>query len=295
MQPTRTDVRTTALHDTPWRSLIAAMGLALLMLGTLLTGESHGQEVEDATLDLPLAPVQYLPIVGQAGTPQLRQSDCPLTSTLSYGTVTVLGASTDRVPARHGDLNLALRGYVSATATLDLVAINGPTDTHAPQLAAIFIPPERRAFHSAYQIYHWDWTCGTDGCRSTPISSPEITLLALAATPGEPLSIPARQPLIDGGGYVAMVLYAEQKRITLTYTRGDTVAHGYAIHLEDICVDPNLLALYQTLDSSGRRTLPALRNGDLVGKALYDHVKVAVRDTGSFMDPRSGKDWWQRQ
>ena len=43
----------------------------------------------------------------------------------------------------------------------------------------------------------------------------------------------------------------------------------------------------------GRDELPALRRSDTIGTALSSSVMVAVRDTGSFMDPRSGKDWWQ--
>jgi hypothetical protein len=120
-----------------------------------------------------------------------------------------------------------------------------------------------------------------------------VTLLALAAARGEPLFLPARQPLIDSGGFVAMVLYAEEQRITLAYTRGDTAADGYVIHLEDFCVDANLLALYRAHDAARRRTLPALRKGEPLGTALHKYIKVAVRDSGSFMDPRSRKDWWQ--
>ena len=58
-------------------------------------------------------------------------------------------------------------------------------------------------------------------------------------------------------------------------------------------MDANLLALYRRLDEEGRRVLPALRNGDPVGFAHGDALKVAVRDSGSFMEPRSRKDWWQ--
>jgi hypothetical protein len=93
-----------------------------------------------------------------------------------------------------------------------------------------------------------------------------------------------------------MVLYAEEKRITLGYTRRDTVAAGYAVHLEGVCVDPNLLALYrQQIRPDGYRAtnrLPALRNNQPLGTALGTEIQLAIRDRGTFMDPRSCKDWW---
>ena len=110
---------------------------------------------------------------------------------------------------------------------------------------------------------------------------------------GDPLHIPSRRAEIHGGGYIALVLYATEERLTLTYTREDSPAVGYMVHLEDICVDPNLLDLYRRLDADGRHMLPAIHNDEQVGTAASDQVLVAVRDTGSFMDPRSRKDWWQ--
>jgi hypothetical protein len=58
-------------------------------------------------------------------------------------------------------------------------------------------------------------------------------------------------------------------------------------------VDPNLLALYRQADAAGRASLPALRNGQPLGTASGGQVLVAIRDCGSFLDPRSRKDWWQ--
>ncbi len=108
-------------------------------------------------------------------------------------------------------------------------------------------------------------------------------------------NLPARTRGADifNGVYRALVLYAEEQRITIAYTRHDTPADGYVVHVEQICVDPNLLALYRQLDQAGRRNLPGLRLDDALGVALTDAVLVSVRDTGMFMDPRSAKDWWQ--
>jgi len=85
--------------------------------------------------------------------------------------------------------------------------------------------------------------------------------------------------------------------MTLGYTRDDTVATGYVVHLENVCVDPNLLALYRAQnDAAGFRAtgfLPALRANEKLGTAFGDEMQVAVRDRGAFLDPRSRKDWWQ--
>jgi hypothetical protein len=36
-----------------------------------------------------------------------------------------------------------------------------------------------------------------------------------------------------------------------------------------------------------------LKSRQPLGRALGTEVRAAVRDTGSLMDPRSRKDWWQ--
>ena len=89
-----------------------------------------------------------------------------------------------------------------------------------------------------------------------------------------------------------MVLYADAERITLKYTREDSVVNGYTVHIENVCVDPALLNLYRSLDAAGRPQLPALHNGDILGTAAGDQIAVAINDYGTFMDPRSRKDWW---
>jgi hypothetical protein len=65
------------------------------------------------------------------------------------------------------------------------------------------------------------------------------------------------------------------------------------LHLENICVDANLLALYRQLNAAGRSKLPALWPGQPIGRAPGREIEVAIRDSGAFLDPRSRKDWWQ--
>lgn len=226
----------------------------------------------------------YLPLIAQVGpTP---------TPAPTFTALPVQGPPIDRPAPTNPDLNLAIRSYVTTTAALTVTNVDGDTDPDAPQLAGLFNPPRLPTFTAAYQVYDWNWACSADGCRGEPIRSPNVTLLAMAVTPGEPLFIPTRNQQIHAGGYKALVLYAEETRITLSYTREDTPARGYLVHLEDIQVDPALLALYRAKDAAGRGELPALRNNERFANASGSTLKVAIRDTGSFMDPRARKDWW---
>ena len=216
---------------------------------------------------------------------------CPVL-TETYGTVTPMPPPTDRPAEYHADLNLALRGYVGTTAYLGLVDYIGLVDPNAPQLPGLFVDNRTATFRKNYQVYGWDWTCN---CRTTPITDWQVTLSGLLVTQTETIRLPRSGYDIGKlpNGYSAMVLYASTNRITFTYTRNDNVKAGYALHLENICVEPRLLALYQSTNAAGRTQLPALYAGQGIGTAIGNELGVAIRDTGSFMDPRSRKDWWQ--
>ena len=228
---------------------------------------------------------------------------CPTTSSATFELIPVSGAPTDHPDYLHGDLNLSLRSYEPVQGVaLGLVDYNGGSDPNAPQLPPLFADNRVPVFSAAYQVYDWDWACGGQphGCRGNLLSQWPTTLIGMQTTPGESIHLPSRAPEIYGGGYRALVLYAEEQRITLGYIREDTVANGYAVHIENVCVDPNLLALYRSrVDADGNRItsgglqLPALKNGQALGTAAGTEIRVAVRDRGVFMDPRSRKDWWQ--
>jgi hypothetical protein len=234
----------------------------------------------------------YLPLVQKAPA-------CPSTSGASFERIPFEGAPTDHPDYLHGDLNLDLRGYSLTGASLGLVDYGNPPED-SPQLAGLFQPNRGPDITSAYRVNSWEWDparCGGNphGCPGTPLTTWDVTLMGLATTPGESVYIPERNASIYQGVYKALVLYAEERRITLAYTREDTVANGYAVHIENLCVDPNLLALYQAQTDAGgwhvTGHLPALRNDQALGTALGGQILVAVRDRGSFMDPRA-KDWW---
>jgi hypothetical protein len=220
----------------------------------------------------------------------------------TYAAVWVIPPVTDRPAEVHADLNLSLRGYRLTTNFLGLVDLPGDTDPLAPQLPGLFDDNRTPAFTNLYQVYDWDWLCN---CRSNPLTNPPVTLAGFAVAPGEIIYMPPSGYTIGtrlfvpergvtvGEGYEALVLYANTQRITLKYTREDNVVSGYTLHIEDICVEPSLLALYEYWNNNKRTSLPALRSGQAIGRARTTEIQVAIRDCGSFMEPRSRKDWWQ--
>ena len=228
---------------------------------------------------------------------------CPNSSDAQFDAIPVAGPPTDRPAQVHADLNLSVRGYTSLSQPLTLVDIDGNTDADAPQLGNVSdgIASPGPLFVEAFQVNDWDWACQGDagepwagnGCRGSAITDPAVTLIALGTEPGSPVRTPSRDAEIYGGGYVALALYAEEKRLTLVYTREDSAAFGYVIHLESFCVDPALVEAYRSQNAEGRSQLPGLRSLERVGIAGVTPLKVAVRDSGSFLDPRSRKDWWK--
>jgi hypothetical protein len=269
-----------------WRGRPAATRIWLVM-ALLLASLLHAGP---AGADPGAGGAVYLPLV-------MSGDACPPIPGESYGTVSVPPPPTDRPAEEHGDLNLALRGFVATTGHLGLVDYSGAADPAAPQLGWLFADRRAPVITSVHQVREWDWSCN---CRGAPIGSPPVTLIGLAATSGESVHLPDSGYDIGNrygamsfdDGYEALVLYAATDRITLKYTRADNVVQGYTVHLEGICVAPDLLALYQQSDAAGRGRLPALRAGQALGRAR-DQVGVAIRDNGTFLDPRSRKDWWR--
>ena len=187
----------------------------------------------------------------------MDSAGCPTVSDNQYTTVAVTGGGDGRPDNLHGDLNLGLRGYAPVDAAPALIDKNGPVDGDPPQLAGIFADGRLPGFGQSYQVYDWDWDCaGGLGCRSGLLEDVAATLLTLDTAPGEVMGIPHRNAQIYDGGYKALVLYAEETRLTLGYTREDSVANGYAVHIENVCVDPNLLALYRSSNAAGGARCP---------------------------------------
>ncbi len=187
------------------------------------------------------------------------------------------------------EFNLAMRGYTAGNSTLGLIDYTGPFDEGAPQLWRIFTDERIPIWGSAYRVNDWDFSCN---CRGDSISDPPVTLAGLAVSPGEVLRLP-RSSYYIGQDYQAFVLYADADRITLNYTREANPIRGYTLYFEGIAVDSSLVSLYQRMDAAGRISLPAIQAGQGLGRARGNEIKIAIRDAGGFMDPRSRKDWWR--
>jgi hypothetical protein len=225
----------------------------------------------------------YLPFVAR-----VAADGCQPIPGEEYGTLDVPPPPTDRPAEEHADLNLALRSYEVTDAFLGLVDYGGAGDPKAPQLRGLFTNGRTPALTAVYQVYDWNWGCN---CRGSLLALWDVTLAGMGVAPGEMIHVPSSGYTI-GQGYEVLVLYASEERITLKYTLNDNVVSGYTLHVENVCVEPSLLALYETWKVD-RDRLPALKAGQAFGRAQSGEIGVAIRDAGTFMDPRSQKDWWQ--
>jgi uncharacterized repeat protein (TIGR01451 family) len=238
---------------------------------------------------------------------------CPATSTNQYGAGIAYQSDLDnpvRPATDHADKNLALRGYtVNADPGLkrELVDYGSDDPTQPPQLATLFDPYRVPALSSFYRVHDWNWAPSPEpGTRAGPITTWPVTALGMETTPGETLHVPDSGYDI-GGGVEVIVLFADEDTVALRYAREDSSApSGYTVHIDNICTDPNLLTLYNSLDDPGgaRYTyvppgerpygyaLPALAAGHPLGTARTTETVVAIVDTGAFMDTRSCNEWW---
>jgi hypothetical protein len=215
---------------------------------------------------------------------------CPPRRGGSFSSLTIEGAPSNRPARSHADLNLRLRGWVASDGYDGLVDSPGELDPAAPQLAGLI--PGRLApglrFSSVWRVRDWNWEADQQG---SPLRSWPVTMAGFSTVPGEALVLPPSGYDI-GSGFDALVLYAAADQLTVKYTREDNVIEGYTLHVEQLCVDPGLVARYDSLNAQGRRRLPALAAGQPFGTAGGEEVLAAIRDSGAFMDPRIRKDWW---
>ncbi|MEM7132553.1 MAG: LysM peptidoglycan-binding domain-containing protein [Chloroflexota bacterium] len=207
----------------------------------------------------------------------------------SYGTLPINGAPTDRPAAQHGDINLALRGYEPTEETVGLIDMSGPTDNRAPQLPGLFQDHRTPSFSSVHRVHQWIWESNSRGGVDAEYA---VSVLGMETLAAETIHVPNAGYEI-GQGNAVLVLYADRERITLKYTGEDSIVNGYAIHVENVHTEPSLLALYEQMNAQGRSHLPALRAGQALGRARGNEIRVVIRDTGRFMDPRVRKDWWR--
>lgn len=226
----------------------------------------------------------YLPIAVNTP-PAAPVCDLPNTNYQTIGVHHPVSINVETNP----EYNLGYRGYVGVNAPLHLVTYDSNyLEVKAPQFPAMFADNRVPVFTSAHQRYRWDPLCD---CPKDFYSRWPVTVLGMGVSSGETIFTP-KSGYDIGGGYEYIVMYAAPTRATLHIGDRDNF-DGYVIYVEDVCVDSDLLALYRALNAAGRHELPALRGHQPFGVALGSEIKVAVRDYGSFMDPRSRRDWWQ--
>ncbi len=241
--------------------------------------------------------------------PRLTNYTCPTTSSRSYSSGIIFQFDNDdpvRPAWNHADKNLALRSYSLTSAPKNLVNLGSDDPIQPPQLATLFAPSRVPIFSNVYRANTWNWAQSPDpGTPGGPITDWPVTVIGMQTAPGEPLRAPTHgrdigAPFGTGG---SMIIFADADSLTLHFTREDTAAVGYTVHIDNICTDPNLLALYNSLDNTARNTysaarpysynLPGLTAGQILGVARDTEIRVALVDTGAFMDPRSQFEWWQ--
>jgi len=280
--------------------------ISVLVPFVLLALSSTGVEsAPGVPLDLTPTVYVYLPLLLK------EQYTCPATSGnhYDYGIAFQYDEDDPVRPAHlHADKNLALRSYTPTDPPLRELVDYGTEYPQPPQFATMFEPWRVPPLVGFYQVYHWDWLTNS---RGDPITDYPATALGLRTTPGEVLSVPESGYNIGvDPDMEVLVLFADEDSITLRYTRDDSSAsQGYTLHIDNICTDPNLLALYNSLDDpDGPRyvfvppasrpygyDLPNLPAGKPFGTARGDEVIVAIADTGTFQDPRSCEAWWQER
>jgi len=160
-------------------------------------------------------------------------------------------------------------------------------DAKAPQLDTMF-DGAAGAMTNLYQLYDYN---GTTLIPSTGTSNWGATLVGFGGA-GTAVKVPQSGYNI-GGGYQVTILYLDEDAgdITLTYTAGEqTIVIGYSMHFLNLDIDPTIAALYQ--QGRGEGKLVALPCGYQLG-TIRSELDVSIRDTGTFMDPRSAYDWWQ--
>jgi len=198
----------------------------------------------------------------------------------------------------HPDLNINLLNPVPITGNLGLNDFwGGETDVNAPQLSTLINGNPNPNVTSLYQLHYWEWQTNQVGPLVPPPSNLNLnnydfaTLVGFSTQPGQAILVPNSGYDIGQGNEV-MILYATENSLVLKYTGDDNVNVGYTFYLNNFQVDPQLLAYYNRLNEAGRVELPVLMAGMKIGEALSNEILVAIRDTGSFMDPRWFYAWW---
>lgn len=227
-------------------------------------------------------------------------TSCPTTSSQSYNSIGAERGSGDMPlngdPINSPEINLRLRNFGPVNEGANLISRNGnmyglDTEAMPPQISSLFGGPVPQIIKT-YVVYEWDFQNNKSLAPQQASPNYKVHLVGLQAIPGQKLLGLKAGRQIDPAGDVFMVLYATKTDITFTHSPSDSLLGGYLFYFVDICVDPNLLAKYQADNVGGRGQLPVVGKGQVFGYAGNSDIKVGIRDTMSFVDPRYKEDWW---
>ena len=273
-------MRTFHLHAHRAARLMAAALVVLLVLAAAAVAGAEDDARRNHRSFLPVAAGKPIP-------PPPPPLNCDLPNT-NYTSLSIAGDPLTVNPETHPNVNMGVCGYAEVNAPLQLVQLGPVHAPRAPQLPGMFGDLRTPTFTNAYQRYRWD---ANRNCLDDHSSNWDVTVLGMGVTRGETIYTPDSGYDV-GGGYEYLVMYAGETDLTLHIGREDEF-FGYVLHIDGVCTDPDLLALYRQNHAAGRGSLPALRGHQAFGVATGNEIQVAVRDTGTFMDPRSRNDWWQ--
>ncbi len=278
---------------------------------TDLTDSTDSNRFKPIPTNTPAPPIKLQPTVKPTATkipnpaitkpiitPIPMGGSCPTTSSQSYSGIRADHTPDDLIignPETSPEINLRLRGFTEVSEGTGFVSRHGDKygldDKMPPQISTLFGGP-RPQIIKTYRIYEWDFDSKKSLAPQTATPNFKVHMIGLAAPSGQKLVGLQAGRQINAQGDVFMVVYATNRDIVVTHSTGDTLLGGYLFYFLDICVDPNLLAAYESADAEGRSQLPVIGAGQVFGYAGNTDVKVSIRDTMSFMDERYNEDWW---
>lgn len=255
--------------------------------GTLQANGALQLDLVVSNKNLPTIPPQATPTSGPIGT-------CPTSSTLGFDSINVRPKLQPPFDD-HPEINIHLRGYGPVNETKGLISRNGNKDgldvKKPPQISTLYKGPVPEIFNT-YIVYAWDFENHKSKAPESATPNFKVHIIGLKANKGQPLyGLEAGRRMGPNEG-VFLVLYATQNDLLLTHANSDDLESGYLFYFIDICVDPNLLAKYNSDNAGGRNRLPYISVGQQFGTASDADPKIAIRDSWSFVDPRYKEDWW---
>lgn len=203
------------------------------------------------------------------------------------GTMKILGPACGPQANIHPDINIKLRGFEKTDGTMnviDLGSLSTDVDPKHPNIDTLFDDPLKHAIVGLYNVGVWEG-------KNTGIYTDWVHLVGFSVFPTDNIKVPTSGYDL-GCGFEVMVLFADENSITIKYTLDDNMVSGYGIHILGIKVREDIVAKYKAADLAGRKELPVLRAGEIMGQPAEAAIWVSVRDTGAFLDPRSCQDFW---